>query len=373
MRFAHVADLHIGKKLHELSLLGDQEEALSDLAETVRRARPDCVLIAGDVYDHPVPGADAVALFDRFLTELTDAGARVCLIGGNHDSQERLSFAGRILARQGVHIAGPYAGTLEWVEIADARVYLLPYVRPKEVERYFGKKFDSMQDAVAAILARAEIDSGRVNVLATHLFCAARGVESERSDSEIDPVGGLAEVDAALFDPFSYVALGHLHAPQRVGRDAVRYAGSLLKYSFSEARHRKSFVMGEVTANGVSFELVPVLERHGMREIRGRLRDLLSPDVVAAGNPEDYIRATLTDEVPPVSPMEQLSAAYKNVLRLELACGAAPVEEAVTVAERAPMALFSEFFVHITRGEMTENMSIMAAEAFDAAREGMDA
>ncbi len=373
MRFVHIADLHIGKKLHEVSLLRDQEEALASVSEAVRRARPDCVLIAGDVYDHPVPGADAVALFDRFLTELADAGAEVCLIGGNHDSQERLSFAGRILARQGVHIAGPYAGALEWAEIAGARVYLLPYVRPREVERYFDLKFDSMQDAVAAILARAEIDPGRVNVLVTHLFCAARGLECERSDSEIDPVGGLSEVDAALFDSFHYVALGHLHAPQRAGRDAARYAGSLLKYSFSEARHRKSFVLGEATADGVSFELVPVRERHGMREIKGRLCELLSPEVVAAGDPEDYIRATLTDEVPPVSPMEQLSVAYKNVLRLELACGATPVEEAVAVAERAPMALFSEFFARMSGRELTDNMSKMAAEAFDAAREGMDA
>lgn len=372
MKFVHIADLHIGKKLYDTSLLADQEEALSDLAEAVRRARPDCVLIAGDVYDHPVPGADAVALFDRFLTELTDSGAEVCIVGGNHDSQERLSFAGRILARQGVHIAGPCAGAPEMVEIAGARVYLLPYVRPREVERYFDARFDSAEDAVAAILARAEIDPARVNVLVTHLFAAAPGERAETCDSEINPVGGLAQVDASLFDPFAYVALGHLHAPQRVGRDCARYAGSLLKYSFSEARHKKSFVVGEVTAEGASYSLAPVRERHGMRELKGRLSDLLAPEIVAAGNPEDYIRVTLTDEIPPVSPMERLSAAYKNVLRLELTGAAAPMEEAPNLAERAPMELFSEFYSRMNGGEMTDGMAKMAAEAFDAAREGMD-
>lgn len=371
MKFAHIADLHIGKKLHEVSLLADQEEALSSVVEAVRRVRPDCVLIAGDVYDHPVPGADAVSLFGRFLTELTDSGAQVCIVGGNHDSQERLSFAGQILARQGVHIAGPYAGTLESVDIAGARIHLLPYVRPKEIERHFDRRFDSSEDAVAAILARAEIDPSRVNVLVTHLFASARGERAETCDSEINPVGGLSEVDAALFDPFAYVALGHLHAPQRVGRDRVRYSGSLMKYSFSEARHRKSFVLGEVT-DGVSFALVPVREKHGMRELRGRLSDLLKPEVVSAGDVEDYIRATLTDEIPPVSPMERLSAAYRNVLRLELSGNAAPVEEVHEIAARAPMELFSEFFARMNGSEMTDGMTKMAADAFDAAREGMD-
>ncbi len=370
MKFVHIADLHLGKKLHEMSLLADQEEALSSVVEAVRRMRPDCVLIAGDVYDHPVPGADAVSLFDQFLTELADSDAQVCLIGGNHDSQERLAFAGRILARQGVHIAGPYAGTLEWVDIADARVYLLPYVRPKEVGRYFNETFDSAGDAVAAILAREAFDPARANVLVTHLFSAARGQESERSDSEIDPVGGLSEVDAALFDPFSYVALGHLHAPQRVGRECVRYAGSLLKYSFSEVRHKKSFVMGEVTADGFTFERIAVREKHGMREIKGRLSDLLAPDVAAAGDPEDYIRVTLTDEIPPVSALEQLSAVYQNVLRLTLAGGAAPIEEAPAIAERAPMELFSEFYTRMSGSEMTAEMAKMAADAFDTAQEG---
>ena len=372
MKFAHVADLHIGKKLHEVSLLADQEEALFSVVEAVRQARPDCVLIAGDVYDHPVPGADAISLFDRFLTELTDTGAEVCLIGGNHDSQERLSFAGRILARQGVHIAGPYAGELEAVDIAGARVHLLPYVRPREVERHFGVRFDSTEDAVSAILARAEIDPARVNVLVTHLFASARGERAETSDSEINPVGGLSQVNAALFDPFSYVALGHLHAPQRVGRDCARYSGSLLKYSFSEARHRKSFVIGQASADGVTYELVPVRAMHGMRELKGRLTDLLAPEIVAAGDPEDYIRVTLTDEIPPVSPMERLSAAYKNVLRLELAGATSPVEEAPAPAERAPMELFSEFFTRMSGRDMTDGMANMAAEAFDAAREGMD-
>lgn len=373
MKFAHIADLHIGKKLHEMSLLADQEAALSSMVEEIRRARPDCVLIAGDVYDHPVPSADAVALFDRFLTELIDSGTQVCLIGGNHDSQERLSFAGRILAREGVHIAGPYAGVLESVEIADAHIWLLPYVRPHEVEQYFDARFETTEDAVGAIFARAQIDPGQVNVLVTHLFATARGERSLTSDSEINPVGGLSEVDVSLFDAFSYVALGHLHAPQRVGRDSVRYAGSLLKYSFSEVHHKKSFVVGAVSAKGAAFSLVPIRAPHGMRELKGTLSDLLAPEIVAAGNPEDYIRVTLTDQVPPVAPMERLSAVYGNVLRLEIAANATPVEETPDIADRAPMDLFSAFFERINGTPMTEEMAKMAADAFDAAREGENA
>lgn len=374
MRFAHVADLHIGKKLHEASLLRDQEEALSDIAEKIAGLRPDAVFLAGDIYDHPTPGADAVALLDRFLNALLFSGAEVFIIGGNHDSQERLSFARDILARQGLHIARPYAGALERHEVGGARVYLLPFVRPKEVERFFdGARFESSEDAVSAILAREEIDPARDNVLVTHLFASARGTRPETSDSEINPVGGLNEVDASLFDPFRYVALGHLHAPQRVGRAGVRYAGSPLKYSFSEWRHKKSFAAGELLKGELKVELLPVRALRGMRELKGRLSDLLSPETVAAGDPEDYLRVTLTDEVPPVSPMERLSAVYKNVLRLELAGGTREAVGAPSVADREPMELFAEFYRLMNGAEMTEEMARMACEAFDAARGGCGA
>ena len=245
MKFAHIADLHIGKKLGEVSLLPDQEVALSGIARDIQARGPDAVFLAGDVYDHPLPGADAVALFDRFLNALIASGAEIFVIGGNHDSQERLCFARDILSRQGLHIARPYEGHVERFDVKGVWVYLLPYVRPKEIERFFeGARFESMEDAVSAILAREEIDPARENVLVTHLFASARGDYPETSDSEINPVGGLSEVDVSLFDAFCYVALGHLHAPQKVGREGVRYAGSPIKYSFSEMRHKKSFVMG---------------------------------------------------------------------------------------------------------------------------------
>ena len=365
MRFVHIADLHIGKRLCETSLIPDQEFVLDFIARETEARRPDAVLISGDVYDRSVPGVDAVTLLDRFLMRLMATGAKVFMIGGNHDSQERLAFGREMLAREGLTISAPYSGRLEKYALGDADIWLMPHIRPREAEIFFeGARFESVGDAVRAILAREEPDPARKNILLAHQFVTARGQTAERCDSEVDPIGGENGVDAALFDRFDYVALGHLHAPQQAGRPQVRYAGSPVKYSFSETRHKKSMAWVTVDENGVEVELIPLPALHGMRQLRGNLADLLS----AAEPSEDYIRVTLTDEVPPVSPMERLGAFYTNILRLELEPRGQTEPELTGTARREPMELFAEFYEMMSGAILTDEMLEMAKDAYDCVR-----
>ena len=367
MRFFHIADLHIGKRLCDTSLIPDQEHALDFIAAQAEVRRPDAVFIAGDVYDRSVPGTDAVTLLDRFLARLLRTGAQIFVIGGNHDSQERIAFGRETLAKQGLVISAPYSGKIEKYPLGDADVWLLPHVRPREVEPYFdGARFETVHDAVQAILERETMDPGRRNIILVHQFVTSRGQNPERSESEVDPIGGESGVDAALFDGFDYAALGHLHAAQQAGRPEVRYSGSPVKYSFSEARHNKSFVCGELTANGVSIETVSIPQLHGMRELKGRLADILA----AAEESDDYVKATLTDDVPPASPMERLGAYYKNVLRLELELKGAAETGAADVRVRQPMELFSDFYKQMTGAEISADMLEMARDAYAAVQEG---
>ena len=366
MRFFHLADLHIGKRLCDMSLLADQAYALDCVLREAEVRRPDAVFIAGDVYDRPVPGADAVMLLDKFLTRLMQTGAKVFIIGGNHDSQERLAFGREALARQGLMISAPYSGSIEKYDMDDATVWLLPHIRPREAEQFFeDRRFDTVHDAVAAALEQEEFDPSRTNIVLAHQFVTSRGQSAERSESEVDPIGGESGVDAALFEKFDYAALGHLHAAQQSGRPETRYSGSPVKYSFSEARHNKSFVCGETDAEGVKIELVPIPQLHGMREMKGKLADILA----AAEESDDYVKVTLTDDVPPASPMERLGAFYKNILRLELEIKGEIYAETADVRAKQPMELFADFYRQMTGSDITGEMLDMAKNAYDTVRE----
>lgn len=366
MRFFHLADLHVGKRLCDMSLLPDQEAALEFVAREAERRRPDAVFIAGDVYDRSVPGVDAVTLLDRFLARIMNTGARVFVIGGNHDSQERLAFGREALAKQGLVISAPYSGKIEKYSMGDTDIWLMPHVRPREAEPFFeNMRFETTHDAVQAILEREPLAPGRRNIMLAHQFVTSRGQTAERSESEVDPIGGESGVDASLFDNFDYVALGHLHAAQQAGRSTVRYSGSPVKYSFSEARHNKSFAVGETGPDGVNVELVPIPQLHGMRELKGRLEDILA----AAEASDDYIKVTLTDDVPPASPMERLGAYYKNVLRLELELKGGTTVEAVDARARRPMELFADFYRQMTGADISDEMLEMARDAYSSVQE----
>ena len=355
MKFLHLSDLHIGKRVNEFNMLEDQRFILKQILKIADEYRPDAVLIAGDLYDRSVPVGTAVELLDDFLTELAGRNLQVFAISGNHDSPERLDFGSRIMRKNGVHIAGTFSGALTETVLTDpfgaVHVFLLPFLKPAAAAPFFGADTaGTTENAVRAVLGTAKISKNERNILVAHQFVTAGGKEPERCDSETVSVGGTDQVDSSVFSAFDYVALGHLHGAQHVGRPTVRYAGSPLKYSFSEARQDKSVTFVELGEKGrIEITAVGLSPLHDMREIKGPLAELIKPCIVAQGDPQDYIRAVLTDEREVADAVGKLRAVYPNLMRIDFenirtnSCG-----EASSAAENAPLKtpdrLFEEFY-----------------------------
>ena len=322
MKFFHLADLHLGKVVHGFSMLADQRYVLEQVLQAAHQQRPAAVLLAGDLYDRRVPSGGAVALLNWFLTQLAEAHIPCLAIAGNHDSGVRIGFASKILEKQGLYLAGTATAELPHVRFTQdnvsADVWLLPFLRPAEGNMLLPEAhIQSYDDAVRALLAEQTLDDSVCNILVAHQFVTGAGVTPERSESEVVTVGGVDNVDCAAFAAFDYVALGHLHGPQPVG-GRCRYAGSPLPYSFSEARQDKSITVIQVdAAHTCSISTIPLTPLHPLRELRGPLEELVKPDIVAAGSPEDYLRVTLTDEREPENAASRLRAVYPNLMRLE--------------------------------------------------------
>lgn len=363
MKLLHLSDLHIGKRVNEFSMLEDQKFILEQILKIARETKPDAVLIAGDLYDRGVPSAEAVTLLDDFLTELAGTGPAVLAASGNHDSPERLDFGSRLMKKSGVTIAGVFRGKPEFADLTDSfgtvRVHLLPFLKPASAAPFFPEEtVESFEDAVRLALGAAERIAGR-NVLVAHQFITAGREEPLRCDSEMISVGGAENVDASVFAGFDYVALGHLHGAQRIGGDHIRYAGSPLKYSFSEARRSKSVTLVELGEPGrVEISLLPLTPLRDLREIRGPIAGLISCAAEGGGS-QDYIRAILTDrdEVPDAA--GKLRAVFPNLMRIDFERGAGPEEEGTTAAHgdlsrKTPLELFTEFYRDQTGEEMTE-------------------
>lgn len=323
MKFLHTADLHIGKKIFEQSLIEDQKYILDRIYEIAVREQADALVIAGDIYDRAIPSTEAVTLLDNFLTGLINANITVIAVSGNHDSAERVSFADRILSGQGLHIAGNLEEPLKTVTLEDeygqVSFVCLPFVKPAVAGAATGAQ------AVEKILGRQPMPSNanHRSVLVTHFFVVGEGGESpELSDSESDTqVGGLDSIPATLFQGFSYVALGHIHKPQHMGKGNVYYAGSPLKYSFSEARWEKSVNIVELGEPGqVTVRKVPLTPLRNMRCVRGGLEELLRPEAVqsAGESVTDYLQIALTDKEELIDPMGALRSVYPNVLQIQL-------------------------------------------------------
>ena len=370
MRLIHLSDLHIGKRVNEFSMLEDQRYILEQVTAIAVEQDVDGVIIAGDVYDKAVPPESAVRLFDDFLTQLTAHHLPVYLISGNHDSADRLSFGGRILQQQQLYFSTVFDGTLRRISLSDGHgpihLYLMPFLKPAVVRPFFPEDgIETYEDAVRTVLAYSEIDPAARNILVAHQFITNNGQEPERSDSELIAVGGVDQVDVSLFDAFDYVALGHLHGPQKIGRETVRYCGSPLKYSFSECRQRKSVTIVTLEEKGnVAIETVPLQPLRDLREIRGKLEDLIQPIVAASANPDDYLRVILTDETPLYHPMEQLRQVYPNVMRLETQRDGTTETFSVTAAskveDRSVLELFADFYAMANGTEMTsEEIAVM--------------
>ena len=366
MRLLHCSDLHLGKRVHECSMTEEQRHILKQIASIAVAQQVDGIIIAGDLYDKLVPSIEAVGLLDEFLTSLWEQHLPVYLISGNHDSPERLSFGTQLLEQNDVYLAGVFTGKAQHLSLQDAygalELYLLPFIKPAVVRSFYPEEsIETYEDAVRVALSHSHIDPQKRNVLVAHQFVTNNGREPERSDSETLSVGALDQVDVSLFDGFDYVALGHIHGPQKIGRETVRYCGSPLKYSFSEWRHKKSVTIVELKEKGiVSLEQIPLQPIHDLREIRGTLSSLLQPEVVAQGDPQDYLRVILTDEIPPYDPLGQLRQVYPNLLRLDFERNEVAAMESITAAqdveEKTIMELFSDFY------EMANDRSMNEAE-----------
>lgn len=380
MKFLHLSDLHIGKRVCEISMLEDQQYILQQILGIVQEVRPDAVLIAGDLYDHSIPFGKAVTLLDDFLTELSGRGVPVFAISGNHDSPERLDFGSRIMRKNGVTIAGTFSGRVADAVLSDpfgpVHICLLPFLRPAAAAPFFGAEAtDTYDHAVRAALGTVTLRPGERSVLIAHQFVVSGTEEPERCDSEIASVGGLDSVDASAFSGFDYVALGHLHGAQYVGRPSVRYAGSPLKYSFSEVHQKKSVTVAELGEKGkLELTQIPLKPLHDLREIRGPIAELTAPDIVAQGDREDYLRIILTDEKEIADAAGKLRAVFPNLMRIDFenARTAAENPEASASgdpARRTPLELFEEFYQECNGAPMSGREREIAGRAIEAAQE----
>ncbi|MGI6736349.1 MAG: exonuclease SbcCD subunit D [Anaerovoracaceae bacterium] len=360
MKLMHLSDLHLGKRLYEFSLLEDQRYILAEILDIVDRERPQAVLIAGDVYDRSSPSAEAVTLLDSFLSRLAERQLQIFLISGNHDSAEKLAFGARLMDASGVHFARVCDGRAEPLLLSDAdgetAIYMLPFVRPAQVRRWYGgeAEIDSYTAALRTAIEHMEIDPERRSVLLAHQFVTG----AARADSEEIYVGGTENVDADVFAPFDYVALGHLHSPQSIARETLRYCGTPLKYSFSEAGQQKSVTMVELKAKGeAAVRTVPLRPRHDLRCLRGSFADLCSreaaaqadEDRCAAAPPqEDYLQITLTDEEEIPDAAARLRVFYPNLMKLEYdnrrTRSRETADGAVQVEEKSPLTLLNELY-----------------------------
>lgn len=374
MKLIHLSDLHLGKRVNDFPMLEDQAYILDRVLEIAGEEQPDAVLIAGDVYDKTVPSAEAVALLDDFLVKLADRSLPVLLISGNHDSPERLAFANRLMEGRGVYIAPVYHGEVSPVTLEDdcgpVDFWLLPFLKPAHIRRFFPEEgVESFTDAMACAIRHMPLDPARRNVLVTHQFVTG----AARCESEELSVGGADNVDASVFAPFDYVALGHIHGPQNVGGERIRYCGTPLKYSFSEVGHRKSVTIVELGEKGsLEVRAVPLLPKRDMVELRGSFAQLKSPEFYGQVDRDAYVRVILTDENDIYDAMGQLRPVYPNLMALDYdnlrtRSGAVVLEEADV--KRDPLELFADFYQQQNHQPMSEEQRRYLTELLETIQE----
>lgn len=363
MKFVHLSDLHLGKRVNEYSMLEDQNYILEQIIRVIDAEKPCAVLIAGDVYDKSVPSAEAVSLFDEFLTRLSDRGVTVFAISGNHDSPERMAFGAHLLSQSGVYVSPVWDGQVRPISLEDehgtVNVYLLPFLKPAHVRRYFDEEIETYTDAMRVAVSQMAINTADRNVLVTHQFVTG----AERCDSEEISVGGSDNVSAEVFDGFDYVALGHIHRPQNCAGERVRYCGTPLKYSFSEARDQKSVTVVELANKGeLSVRTVPLVPMRDMVELRGTYDELMKKSYYEGTTyPSDYLHITLTDEQDIPDAIGRLRTVYPYLMRLDYdntrTRAAAHIEGDGAVQTKSPLQLFSDFYELQNNQPMTEEQS----------------
>ena len=362
MKFLHLSDLHIGKRIHGYSMLEDQRWILQQILEIVETYQPDGILIAGDIYDKNVPIESGVTLFNQFLNSLHEMKKQVFFISGNHDSAQRIQFGDQIFAEQNIQVAGTFEGEIRKIKTEDKYgeifIYLIPFLKPSMVKAWYGE-VKTHQEAVEKALKSVKFEEGKRNILVAHQFVTKGNWSPQICDSEQLSIGGLDRVDVSVFEKFDYVALGHLHGPQKVGRETIRYSGSPLKYSFSESRQKKSAVFFEIKEKGeIEIELIPLIPKRDLRVLKGPLNEILNPDHYKKGNQEDYVRVILTDERELYTPLDEIRKIYPNILRLEFdntrTKNDTGMENLEEIEKKDAFTLFSEFFERQNERAMDE-------------------
>ena len=387
MKFFHLSDLHIGKQLHHYSMRQEQSDILKKIVDITKREHPDAVVIAGDIYDKSVPSAEAVTLFDDFLTGLTEITPRipVLMISGNHDSAERLEYASSILKNHGVYICGMPPKTeeehLKKVTLTDAYgavdFYLMPFIKPSYVRNLFpGETIESYEQAVKRVLEREAIDDTRRNVMVSHQFYVNAGEKPKTSDSETIMVGGVDEVDIRNLLRFDYAALGHIHRPQKIKSSSYRYCGTPLKYSISEENQKKSITCVELKEKGEKpiITEIPLPALRELMTLRGTLEEVLS--AATEGNKDDFISITLTDEIDPYHPKERLEEVYSHILEIRVDNERTRnilSDDAQGIEEKSPFEIFAQFFEEMQSRSMTDAEKKQMEEIFTQVMEGENA
>lgn len=358
MKFLHTADLHLGRRLNDIPLLEDQKAVLNEIVRISEDEAVDAVILAGDIYDKSVPGADAMSAFDEFINILINKKIKVFMISGNHDSGERISYFSGIISKAGVYTSGVFDGRLQKVTVEDMYgeldIYLLPFIRPIQVRKFYpDEEIVTYEDAVRTVINASVLDRSRRNMLIAHQFI----IGAEISDSEEFAVGGLDAISVSAFDGFDYVALGHLHKPQKVKNDSIRYAGSPLKYSISEANHRKSVTIVEMNDKNPEIKQVPLPAVHDVREVKGLLADVMEMEYS-----EDYIRVILTDEIVPPDARVTVSTVFPNMIALGVQNSRTEGMEEFTSSEdindKSKLDLFLDFFKTVNGGAEPEQEQV---------------
>ena len=349
MRFLHLADLHKGKRVNEFSMIEDQRYILNQILDIVKEQEVQCVLIAGDIYDKAVPSAEAVLLLDQFISRLAEMNVKVVAISGNHDSPERIGFGAEIMSTSGVYMSHPFNGNVEKVTLEDEcgpiNIYMLPFIKPAVVRPFFQEEDVSSYDRAMEIVINS-ISINKRNVLLVHQFVKGGSI----CESEEVSIGGVDQVSADYFENFDYVGLGHLHGPQTIGRETVRYAGTPLKYSFSEVNHKKSALIFDLKEKGnIEITKIPFKPIRDMKEIKGTYDQITARDFYKDMNTQDYYHITLTDEEDVPEAIGKLRTIYPNIMRLDYDNTRTRTNNAVTEIEnielKSPLELFKEFYV----------------------------
>ena len=371
MKFFHLSDLHLGKRVNEFSMLEDQWDILQKIVVLAKEHKPDAVFIAGDVYDKSMPIVEAVQLLDRFLVWLNELGIAVFIVSGNHDNAERVAFGAELLKNSSVHIVQSYNGKIAPVTLSDGygdiNIWMLPYLKPSLVRRHFpDKDVVTYSDAISTALSNANLDISARNVLIAHQFVTG----AITSESEEISVGGSENVDGSIFDGFDYVALGHIHRPQQICRETLRYSGTPLKYSFSEANHTKSVTVVDMDSKGeITITEFPLVPLHDMREIRGTYNEIMNRNSYRGTNTEDYIHIVLTDEQDEPDAIAKLRNVYPNLMRLEYdnrrTQAASSLETVASTEKKTPSQLFGELFEMQNGQPMSEEQSKYVTNLFN--------